>query len=61
MIGTKIKHTPRVVLRCLSCGAPIREGQEYHRLHIKGQPYYFCKCCVALSIYQAKKEDCKCK
>lgn len=52
------KHTYPVVLRCLSCGAPIRIGDKYHRLHIKGVPYEFCKTCVFLSdaTAEAKKE-----
>lgn len=52
----KAKHTPQVVLRCMSCGAPIRIGQKYHCLHVKGQPWAFCKLCVGLSEYTAQKE-----
>lgn len=43
------KYTAPVVLRCLSCGAPIRAGDKYHKLHIKGVPYEFCQTCVFLS------------
>lgn len=54
--GKKAKHTPQVVLRCMSCGAPIRIGQKYHCLHVKGQPWAFCKLCIGLSEYTAQKE-----
>lgn len=52
----KAKHTSQVVLRCMSCGAPIRVGQKYHCLHVKGQPWAFCKLCVGISEYTAQKE-----
>lgn len=52
----KAKHTSQIVLRCMSCGAPIRIGQKYHCLHVKGQPWAFCKLCVGLSEYTAQKE-----
>ena len=52
----KAKHTPQVVLRCMSCGAPIRIEQKYHCLYVKGQPWAFCKLCVGLSEYTAQKE-----
>ena len=55
-VTPKAKHTPQVVLRCMSCGAPIRIGQKYHCLHVKGQPWAFCKLCVGISEYTAQKE-----
>lgn len=53
------KHSAPVILRCLSCGAPIRAGQKYHKLHIKGQPYYFCTMCVGLSEFTAEQGEIK--
>lgn len=48
------KHTFPVVCRCLSCGAPIRQGERYHKLYIKGEPYQFCTSCVFLSEFTAE-------
>lgn len=50
------KYTAPVLLRCESCGAAIRAGEKYHKLHIKGRPLYFCPICVSLSEYTAKGE-----
>lgn len=51
------KHNPRILYRCMSCGAPIRKDDKYHELHIKGQKYIFCKLCVELSDHIAYEEE----
>lgn len=51
------KHTEPILFRCESCGAPIRKNDIYHRLHIKGRVYIFCKICVELSEYRASEPE----
>ena len=51
------KYTPPILYRCESCGAPIRKDEKYHRLHIKGRVYIFCKICVELSEYRASEPE----
>lgn len=51
------KHSEQIVLRCDSCGAAIRVGDKYNKLHVKGQKYCFCSFCVGLSEFTAKRGD----
>lgn len=51
------KHSEQIVLRCDSCGAAIRVGDKYNKLHVKGQKYCFCSFCVGLSECTAKRGD----
>lgn len=50
------KHNPPILYRCMSCGAAIRKDDKYHKLHVKGQPFIFCKLCVELSDHIAFDE-----
>lgn len=52
-----MKYTAPILLRCESCGAPIRSGEKYHKLHIKGIPHYFCPLCIGLSEYMLKGNE----
>lgn len=49
------KHSEQIVLRCDSCGAAIRVGDKYNKLHVKGQKYCFCSFCIGLSEFTAKR------
>lgn len=53
----KCKNNRPIVFRCLSCGAPIRDGESYHELIVKGDHLRFCTFCVGLSEYIADMGD----
>lgn len=51
------KYNAPILFRCMSCGAAIRKDDKYHKLHIKGQAYIFCKLCVELSDHIAYEKE----